>query len=63
MCIRDSIIDQLLYAQERNLSLEVTEKNTGLSGDTIEKAWRHIFRVKDTTEYIRAVPPVFYLDK
>ncbi|AKB29838.1 NAD synthetase [Methanosarcina siciliae T4/M] len=57
------IIDQLLYAQERNLSLEVTEKNTGLSGDTIEKAWRHIFRVKDTTEYIRAVPPVFYLDK
>ena len=56
------IIDQLLYAQEHKLPLEVTEKNTGLPRDTIEKAWKHFDRVKDTTEYIRAVPPVFYLD-
>ena len=55
------IIDQLLYAQEHKLPLEVTENNTGLSRDTIEKAWRHFDRVKDTTEYIRAAPPVFYL--
>ena len=55
------IIDQLLYAQEHKLPLEVTEKNTGLPRDTIEKAWRHFDRVKDTTEYIRAAPPVFYL--
>ena len=55
------IMDQLLYAQEHKLPLEVTEKNTGLPRDTIEKAWRHFDRVKDTTEYIRAAPPVFYL--
>lgn len=57
------IIDQLLYAQEHKLSLELTEKNTGLPGDTIEKAWKHISRVKDTTEYIRAAPPVYYLNR
>ncbi|AKB19522.1 MULTISPECIES: NAD(+) synthase [unclassified Methanosarcina] len=56
------IIDQLLYAQEHKLSLEITEKNTGMPRDTIEKAWKHIERVKDTTEYIRAAPPIFYLD-
>lgn len=55
------IMDQLLYAQEHKLPLEVTEKNTGLPRDTIEKAWRHIDRIRDTTEYIRATPPVYYL--
>jgi NAD+ synthase len=58
-----NIIDQLLYAREHKLSLELTEKNTGLPRDTIEKAWRHIARVKDTTEYIRAAPPVYYLNR
>ncbi|WP_440947282.1 NAD(+) synthase [Methanosarcina sp. T3] len=57
------LIDQLLYAQEHKLSLETTEKNTGLPRGTIEKAWKHINRVKDTTEYIRAAPPVFYLER
>jgi NAD+ synthase len=58
-----NIIDQLLYAQEHKLSLEITEKNTGLTRDTIEKAWKHINRVKDTTEYVRATPPVYYLER
>lgn len=57
------IIDQLLYAQEHKLSLDVTEKNTGLPRDTIEKAWKHFDRVRDTTEYVRATPPVYYLNK
>jgi NAD+ synthase len=57
------IMDQLLYAKEHKLSLEITEKNTGLPGDTIEKAWRHIDRVRDTTEYVRATPPVYYLER
>lgn len=57
------IIDQLLYAQEHKLSLDVTEKNTGLLRDTIEKAWKHFDRVRDTTEYVRATPPVYYLNK
>ncbi|HOW14796.1 NAD(+) synthase [Methanosarcina sp.] len=55
------IMDQLLYAQEHKLPIEVAEKNTGLPRDTIEKAWRHIDRVRDTTEYVRATPPVYYL--
>lgn len=55
------IMDQLLYAHEHKLPLEVTEKNTDLPGDTIEKAWRHIDRVRDTTEYVRSTPPVYHL--
>jgi NAD+ synthase len=55
------VMDQLLYAQEHKLPVEVAEKNTGLPRDTIEKAWRHIDRVRDTTEYVRATPPVYYL--
>jgi len=55
------VMDQLLYAQEHKLPIEVAEKNTGLPRDTIEKAWRHIDRVRDTTEYVRATPPVYYL--
>ncbi|WP_410507548.1 NAD(+) synthase [Methanosarcina hadiensis] len=57
------IMDQLLYAQEHKLPIEVAEKNTGLPRDTIEKAWRHIDRVRDTTEYVRATPPVYYLGR
>jgi len=57
------IMDQLLYSQEHHLSLQVIEKNTGLSGDKIEKAQRHINRIRNTTEYIRAAPPVYYLNR
>lgn len=57
------IIDQLLYSQEHNLPHNVIEKNTGLSRDKIEHAFRHINKVKDTTEYIRATPPVYYLNR
>lgn len=57
------IMDQLLYAQEYQLPLKVVEKNTGLPRDTIEKAWRHINRIRDSTEYVRAVPPVCYINR
>ena len=43
------------YAQEHKLPLEVAERNTGLPGDIIEKAWRHIDRIRDTTEYVRSL--------
>jgi NAD+ synthase len=55
------LIDQLLYAQEHKLPVEVAEKNTGLPRETIEKAWKHIDRVKETTEYVRATPPVYII--
>ncbi len=57
------IMDQLLYAQEHQLPMQVIEKSTGLSRDTIEKAQKHINRVRDTTEYIRAAPPVCYINR
>jgi NAD+ synthase len=56
------VMDQLLYSQEHQLPLNVIEKNTGLPRDTIEKAQRHINRMKDTTEYIRTAPPICYLN-
>lgn len=57
------IMDQLLYSQEHNLPLQVIEKNTGLSRDKIEKAQKHINQIRNTTEYIRAAPPVYYLNR
>jgi NAD+ synthase len=57
------IMDQLLYSQEHNLPLKVIEMNTGLSIDKIEQALRHVNKIKDTTEYVRAAPPVYYLNR
>jgi NAD+ synthase len=57
------IMDQLLYSQEHNLSLEIIEKNTGLSRDKLEQALRHVNKIKDVTEYIRATPPIYYLNR
>ena len=45
------------------MPVEVIEKNTGLSGETILKAQRHISRIKDTTEYVRATAPIYSLDR
>jgi NAD+ synthase len=58
-----SVMDQLLYSQEHNLPLQVIENNTGLSRDKIEQAQKHIKRIKDTTEYVRATPPIYYLNR
>jgi NAD+ synthase len=57
------IMDQLLYSLEHNLPLDVVEKNTGLSRDQIEKAQKHINRIKDTTEYVRAAPPIYHINR
>jgi len=57
------IMDQLLYAQEHRLSVEVIEKNTELSRETIQKAQRHIDRMRNTTAYVRTAPPICYLVK
>ncbi|MCD4845735.1 MAG: NAD(+) synthase [Methanosarcinales archaeon] len=56
------ILDQLLYAQEHQLPVEEIEKNTGLSEETINKTQRHINRIRNTTAYVRAAPPICYLD-
>jgi NAD+ synthase len=58
-----NIMDQLLHSFEHKLPCSVIEKNTGLPRDKIEKTRRHLERIKSTTEYIRATPPVYYLDR
>jgi NAD+ synthase len=45
------------------LPLDVVEKNTGLSRNQIEKAQNHINKIKDTTEYVRAAPPICYINR
>ncbi|WP_292379808.1 NAD(+) synthase [Methanosarcina sp. UBA289] len=57
------ILDQLLYAQEHQLPLQIIEKNTGMSREKIEKTQRHINRIRDATEYVRAVPPICYINR
>ena len=57
------VMDQLLYSHEHNLPLQVIENNTGLSRDKIEQCQKHINRIKDTTEYVRATPPIYYLNR
>ena len=57
------VIDQLLYSQERHLPLDIIEKNTGLSREQIEKALKHLDKIKSNTEYIRTSPPIYYLSK
>jgi NAD+ synthase len=58
-----NVMDQLLYSREHNLPLHVIEANTGLSREKIEQALKHINKIKDSTEYIRAAPPVYYLNR
>ena len=57
------VMDQLLYSQEHHLPLHVIEKNMGLPRDKIEKAQRHINKIRDTTEYVRVTPPIYYLNR
>ncbi len=57
------VMDQILYSREHNLPVHIIEKNTGLSRDKIEQALRHINKIKDTTEYVRAAPPIYYLNR
>jgi NAD+ synthase len=58
-----NVMDQLLYSQEHNLPLQVIENNTGLPRDKIEQSQKHIKRIKNTTEYVRATPPIYYLNR
>lgn len=57
------IMDQILYGQEHKLPIEEVEKNTGLPRETILKAYKNVDGIKDTTEYIRSAPPVYYLNR
>ena len=55
------IMDQVLYSLEHNLPMSLIEENMGLSKDKVEHVLRHVNKIKETTEYVRAAPPIYYL--
>ncbi len=53
------ILDQLLYAEEYALSLEIVERNTGLTPQQIEWAKKHIRSMKTASGLLQMAPPVY----
>jgi NAD+ synthase len=52
------ILDQLLYAEENHLPLEIIQKNTKLDTSQIEWANKHILSLKYAARAIQIAPPV-----
>ena len=55
------ILDQLLYAEEHNIPLEIVYKNTGLNADQAESALKHIHTMKRASQMLQLLPPVYML--
>jgi NAD+ synthase len=53
------ILDQLLYAEEHDLPLEIVKKNTGLDTGQIEWAQKHIHSMKNASRLLQMAPPVY----
>ena len=53
------ILDQLLYAEEHDLPLEVVKKNTGLDSGQIAWAQKHIHSMKHASRLLQLAPPVY----
>jgi NAD+ synthase len=53
------ILDQLLYAEEHDLPLEMVKKNTGLDTGQIEWAKKHIHSMKNASRLLQLAPPVY----
>lgn len=53
------ILDQLLYAEEHNLSQEIVQKNTGLNVQQIDWAKKHIHSMKNASRMLQLAPPVY----
>jgi NAD+ synthase len=53
------ILDQLLYAEEHDLPLEIVKKNTGLDTGQIEWAKKHIHSMKNASRLLQMAPPVY----
>jgi NAD+ synthase len=53
------ILDQLLYAEEHELPLDVIKKNTGLEAGQIEWAEKHIHAMKNASKLLQLLPPVY----
>jgi NAD+ synthase len=53
------ILDQLLYAEEHQIPMEIVRKNTNLTTSQIESAKKHIDRMKNASRMLQMAPPVF----
>ncbi|MCK9592446.1 MAG: NAD(+) synthase [Methanoregula sp.] len=53
------ILDQLLYAEEHDLSAEIVMNNTHLTASQIESAKRHIHTMKNASRLLQLSPPVY----
>jgi NAD+ synthase len=53
------ILDQLLYAEEYDIPLEIVKKNTRLNAGQIEWAKRHIHSMKNASRLLQLAPPVY----
>jgi NAD+ synthase len=53
------LLDQLLFAEENQLSPEIVQENTKLDRTQIEWAERHVLSLKNAARAIQASPPVF----
>ena len=52
------ILDQLLYAEEKHLPIEIIQKNTNLDTTQIEWANKHILSLKNAARVLQLSPPV-----
>ncbi|HDR72329.1 MAG TPA: NAD(+) synthase [Methanoculleus sp.] len=55
------VLDQLLYADEHNVPLEMIEESTGLSAEVIRKGQQHVSRLRRAAAFTSAPPPVCLL--
>jgi NAD+ synthase len=53
------ILDQLLYAQENNLSPDVVRQNTNMDTQQIEWANKHVLSLKNAARILQMSPPVY----
>jgi NAD+ synthase len=55
------ILDQLLYAEEHSIPMEIVYKNTGLNAGEAESALKHIQTMKKASQMLQLLPPVYML--
>jgi NAD+ synthase len=53
------ILDQILYAEEHDLPLEIVLKNTNLTKIQFDSAKKHIHTMKHASQMLQLSPPVF----
>jgi len=52
-------LDQLLYAEENNLPMEIVQKCTGLTSGQMNSALKHIHSMKNASRMLQLPPPVY----